>query len=103
MGGKGDKMKVRLPKRFLSDHIDRDLLRVNGESVGLEAVLVKELKNHYIVELTQEQFDELLSDANYYRDGGGGGAGGMDWAEYGWLISSAKATYNALVKQKGNG
>ena len=91
---------VRVPKRFIEDHSDRMLIRVaDGSDYGKPArvadVLVRELKYHYIVSLTDAQASELLSDADYYRDGGGGG---MDMKEALGLISSAKATYNALIK-----
>jgi hypothetical protein len=79
---------VRVPKRFIEDHEDRSLIRIAD-------VLVRELKYHYIVSLTDAQASELLSDADHYRDGGGGG---MDMKEALGLISSAKATYNALIK-----
>jgi len=91
---------VKIPKRFIDDHVDRQLLRIaNGSAMGLEvgldAVLVRKLSKHYVVQLTDLQASELLSDADYYRDGGGGG---MDYFEMGGVIASAKATYNALVK-----
>ncbi len=91
---------VKIPKRFIEDHADRSCLRADdgteyGKCISVEDVTVRELKKHYIVALTDAQAKELLSDANYYRDGGGGG---MDFCEMGGLIASAKATYNALIK-----
>lgn len=93
----------RVPKHFIQDHDGRGCLRAAivdgaeyGEIIGLEDVLVKETKSHFYVALTDEQAQELMSDADYYRDGGGGG---MDWSECGAIISSARATYNALIKQ----
>ena len=93
----------RVPKHFIQDHDNRACLRAApvdgeeyGESIGLKDVLVKETKSHYFVALTEEQARELISDADYYRDGGGGG---MDWSECGAIIISARATYNALIKQ----
>lgn len=93
----------KLPKRFLQDHDYRELLRVApvddaeyGELISIKDILVKETKSHYFVALTAEQAHELVSDANYYRDGGGGG---MEWSEMGAIISSARATYIALKKQ----
>ena len=96
----------KIPKRFIHDHEERGCLRgakwlddengkVYGEIIRVKDVLVKEIKSHYYVALTDEQAQELLSDANYYRDGGGGG---MDFFELGMIISSARATYNALIK-----
>ena len=93
-------LTVKIPKRFIDDHVDRQLLRIAdgseyGQSVELDVVLVRELTKHYVVQLTDAQASELLSDADYYRDGGGGG---MDFFEMGGLIASAAATYNALIK-----
>jgi len=93
-------LEVRVPKRFIEDHDDRGCIRIaDGSDYGkrgsIEDVVVRTLKYHYIVSLTDAQARELLSDANYYRDGGGGG---MDMKEMLGLISSAKATYNALIK-----
>jgi len=93
-------LEVRVPKRFIEDHEDRSCIRIaDGSDYGkpgkIEDVLVRALKYHYIVSLTDAQARELLSDANYYRDGGGGG---MDMKQMLGLISSAKATYNALIK-----
>ena len=92
----------RLPKRFLQDHAKRGCLRGEyDEELGFKgiikpsAVIVREIKSHYYVKLTVDQAQELLSDANYYRDGGGGG---MDFFEFGAIISSARATYAALIK-----
>jgi hypothetical protein len=97
----------KIPKRFIHDHEERGCLRgaefahddengrIYGEIIRVKDVLVKEIKSHYYVALTADQASELLSDANYYRDGGGGG---MDFFELGMIISSARATYNALIK-----
>jgi len=93
----------KLPKCFLQDHDYRELLRAApvddaeyGELISIKDILVKETKSHFFVALTDEQARELVSDADFYRDGGGGG---MDWSECGAIISSARATYNALIKQ----
>jgi hypothetical protein len=73
-----DMITVKIPKCFIDDHVDRQLLRIAdgsecGQPVKLDAVLVRELTKHYVVQLTDAQASELLSDADYYRDGGGGG------------------------------
>lgn len=87
---------VKVPKRFFDDHVDRDLLRgENNEQIARDAVITRELSKHYVLTLNVTQAKELLSDADHYRDGGGGG---MDFFELGGLIASAKATYNALIK-----
>ena len=93
----------RVPKRFIEDHVSRGCLQTApvdgeeyGDSIRLKDVLVKETKSHFFVALTDKQARELISDADYYRDGGGGG---MEWSELGAIISSARATYAALIKQ----
>lgn len=93
-------IEVRVPKRFIEDHDYRECIRIEdgsdgGASGSIADILVRELKHHYIVRLTDAQASELLSDADYYRDGGGGG---MDMNEFRGLISSARATYAALIK-----
>ncbi len=87
--------QYRIPKRFIEDHDSRECLRdANNEIIKLDDVLVRENKKHYIVAFTDAQAEELLSDADYYRSLG---------SELGWecmsLVSSARATYDALIKQ----
>ena len=72
----------RVPKVFYDDHVRRDL---PGGRV------VKETKQHYHVELNDEEHHELLSDANYYGDPETGKEMGMSG-----LSSSARATARAL-------
>lgn len=87
--------QYRIPKRFIEDHDSRDCLRdANDEIINMSAVVVRRNKKHYVVALTDAQAAELLSDANYYKDLGSElGFEGMS------LVSSARATYDALIKQ----
>lgn len=86
---------VKIPKCFIEDHAARALIvDANNDEVEFDTIVVRELKKHYIVALTEAQARELLSDSHFYVDGG--------VREFGWemggLIASALATYNALVK-----
>jgi len=87
--------QYRIPKRFIEDHDSRDCLRdESNEIINVDAVIVRTNKKHYIVALTDAQAAELLSDANHYKDLGAElGFEGMS------LVSSARATYDALIKQ----
>lgn len=81
----------RIPKRFVEDHDSRDLLRdANDEIIRLDDVTVKQTKAQYVVRLTIEQADELMSDAEFYANEPEFDLG---------LRSSARATMNALLKQ----
>lgn len=90
---------VKIPKIFVEDHSSREcIVLADGSELGkvirLRDVTVRELKKHYIVALTQAQAIELLSDAAYYAEIG---VREMGW-EMGGLVSSARATRDALVK-----
>ena len=93
-------MEIKVPKVFINDHDSRDLLRADdgteyGAVLTVRDVLVRELKNHYIVRLTEAQAKELHSDADYYYTELGVRELGM---EYAGLVASAKATRNAIAK-----
>lgn len=86
---------VKIPKRFIDDHAARALIvDADNNEIAFDTVVVRTLKKHYVVTLTEAQAYELLSDAHFYVDGG--------VREFGWemggLIASARATYDALVK-----
>lgn len=74
-----------LPATFYFDHADRDLPA--GE-------VVKVTKRGVIVNLDHEAYQDLLSDANYYVE-----VGPDMGREYFGLVSSARATVRALLKQ----
>lgn len=93
-----DRKNYRIPKMFFNDYTERLLLLETPDdessAIGVHAVLVKQTKKHYVVALTAAQVHDLLSDAAYYIDPS------TDFVDgYQGLISSARATYNALVKQ----
>lgn len=86
---------VKIPKRFIDDHEARALIvDADNNQVEFNTILVRQLKKHYIVTLTEAQARELLSDATYYAE--------IGVAELGWemsgLVASARATRDALVK-----
>lgn len=86
LGGK----EYRLPSRFVFDHHARDL----PEAEQAISVFVRQNTRHCVVRLDDAGYDELMSDAKYYRD---------EMASAGFdgqgLISSARATVAALEKQ----
>jgi len=91
----GQTKDYRIPKRFVDDHDSRDCLRDDaGESITLASITVRTTKKHLVVRMTDAQASELMSDAWYYKDLAG---------ELGWdgmsLVVSARATYDALLKQ----
>ena len=73
---------------FLYDHINRDLLNIENiqGSKGRSC----------LVNLNEDEYDGLLSDAEFYAEGGGGFG-----SEYNYLMRSAAATVRALIKQGG--
>jgi len=88
-------MEIKVPKVFINDHDSRHLLVAeDGAVLSVRDVLVRELKNHYIVRLTEAQAKELHSDADYYTELGVRELG----MEYAGLVASAKATRNAIAK-----
>lgn len=82
---------VKVPKAFVQDHDDRLLMKR-----GLAAAVVKATKAGYTLDLTPEEFAELLDDARFYADQG---CEVFGW-EYRGLIASAKATVKAMEKVK---
>lgn len=82
-------IKVKLPKRFYLDHLDRDL--PSGEILRFVG------NNQVEVSLDEEAFEDLVSDAEHY------GFGGMDYCDdlvrrADSLERSAKRTYEILTK-----
>ena len=77
--------EYRVPKKFYDDHI--------GRADNPSANPPKSSGAYYKVSLTKEEYDDLLSDADYYADGQG--SGDFD-PEMNWLLRSAAATLKAL-------
>jgi hypothetical protein len=79
---------VKVPKQFWEDHKDRDCVA--------DAYSVKVLKWHYVLTLTEHDVCELLSDAHHYA------SSASDFGfEMQGIVSSARATKNAILKQVG--
>lgn len=74
----------RLPPAFYFDHIGRDLPG---------GTIVRQTKTYVVVDLTDEDRSELLSDAQHYADLGVREFG----FEYAGLVRSAAATVRALT------
>ena len=79
---------ITIPKRFYSDHIERDC--------GEGSRIVKRTAKHYIVELNLYGYKDLLSDAEFYTDNGDSGQ------DFG-TRSAARACANAMRKACPNG
>lgn len=72
---------IRIPKRFLDDHLERDL-----PTPGI----VRETKAHYFIESRDPAIGELANDARHYAEG-------LDEAPLG-IVLSAKATLRAIQR-----
>lgn len=70
---------IRLPKRFMDDHSERDLPTPE---------VVRETKTHYYVDPLDPNLPELLDDAKYYAED-------VDCVPAG-IVASARATVAAL-------
>lgn len=80
---------VKIPKKFYEDHLERDCS---------EGTIIKETKKHYIMELTKPAYIDLKSDADFYSDCGES----VDF-DMQWLVSSARATHQAICRDVPNG
>jgi len=80
---------VLVPSRFYYDHQGRDL--PSGK-------VIKQYANGKVnVVLSQEELNDLLSDAEYYSE-----CADQFGQEYQGLCKSAKATVKAINQQTGN-
>lgn len=77
-------MLVRIPKRFLDDHAERDL-----DTPKIE----RSTSTHYWVNTEDPALDELVSDAEHYAEGG---VSTIDFPHLLGIVASAKATLRAL-------
>lgn len=76
-----------VPATFIYDHINRDLLSAETIQGSKGRCLV--------VSLTDDEYGELLSDAEFHAEGGGGFG-----PELNYLMRSAAATVRSLIKQE---
>ena len=80
---------IKIPQRFYDDHRYREC--------GQSGKILKKYASHYLVELDQEAWDDLYSDADYY---------GMDnpdedlWQNYRGVVLSARATLKVMNEYK---
>lgn len=70
---------IRIPKRFLDDHLERDLPTPE---------IVRETSFHYFIASGDPTIGELIEDARHYADG-------LDEAPRG-IVMSARATLRAI-------
>jgi len=79
---------IKVPQSFWADHKERDCVEDHYE--------IEVLSKHYKLSLTEADLLELLDDAHHYASSA---------ADYGWdmqwLVSSARATRSAIIKQVG--
>lgn len=78
--------QYKVPKKFYEDHRSRDLL---------SGSVVNTTKTHYVIELDDAAYNEMLEDAKFYSD--------LSYVielmgkQYLGLARSAQATVKALV------
>ena len=77
--------QVKVPQRFYLDHVNRDLPA---------GKIVKTSGKHFIIEVDQATFDELLNDAQFYADASY--VIEQMGREYIGLVRSAQSTVRAL-------
>lgn len=80
-------VELKIPQVFFDDHVSRGLVSTT------DTPITKTLSKHYVVVLTTNDTLELISDALHYTT-----PGMFEW-DYQYLVSSARATLNAIRKQ----
>jgi hypothetical protein len=75
----------KVTKAFYNDHLYREC--GNAENI------VKETKSHYVLELTSETFEDLLSDCAYYADPD---VAKEMWNDHRGVVLSARSTLKVL-------
>ena len=80
-------MQIKVPTRFYQDHCDR-----SNDIKKLISAIIKSSGNYVVVDLSNNQINELWSDAEYYAEG-------VDYPELQGVMKSARATIKALKKQ----
>ena len=73
---------IRIPKRFVDDHADRDLDT---------PVILRQNKTSYYIDPSDEALPELISDAWHYVDC-------IDEPDCRWLVGAAARLLGALSK-----
>ncbi len=82
----------KVPGTFFEDHMSR--FYGEGAWTQYDRDTERWTSRHVHVTMTEDQYDELLGDAEFYAEGGGGFG-----PEYRGLMSSAAATVRALEAQ----
>ena len=77
--------QIKVPQRFYLDHVNRDLPA---------GKIIKSTSKHFIIEVDQATFDELLNDAQFYADASY--VIEQMGREYIGLVRSAQSTVRAL-------
>lgn len=85
------RITLALPTVFFNDHVSRDLVSSSG---AYDQYVVGHKAKKIVVSLSVADALELLSDAEHYSDP----EMGWEW-ELQYLVSSARATVNAINKQ----
>jgi len=80
------KRTIKIPPRFYQDHRTRDC--------GQSGRVIKWAKTYVLVELDQEAWDDLYSDADYY--GADNSDGWFDSPGMKGIITSARATLRVM-------
>lgn len=88
MDSKTNTNTIKIPKTFFDDHSNRELAG--------SAVITKELSKHYIITIDDPDLAELIDDCELYIT-----PGLFAW-DMQYLVSSARATLNAIRKQTTN-
>jgi len=83
----------KVPGRFFDDHMSRHY--GEGAYLDYDRDTEKWTGTYAVVTLTDDQFDALFSDAEFYASGGGGFG-----SEYAGLMRSAAATVRRLDEQR---
>lgn len=84
---------IKVPKTFFWDHIDRGCME--DPNKGYDEYIVKSTSKGIVVRLSEADVRELHSDAYHYQCIG---VSELGW-EFAGLVSSARATVNAIRKQ----
>lgn len=93
MSTENETYTLRIPRQFFIDHVDRGCMEDTDKDYS--DYIVRRTKRHFIVELSEADVRELWSDSHHYAVSGCDVYG----FDFGWLISSARATCRAIERQ----